>query len=151
MTEKVKAVFGLLGVEPNEVFKIKDYDKEYDIDYLIDGKLKVMYRGSRMDIWRMSLYTIVDFLEEKVKIIKLPKLTEADKNAVRYLRYGGMKYVARDKENWLFGYEKKPVRLETGWSQLNDAKYKSVEVFDNLFQFVQWTDEEPFCIEDLEV
>lgn len=146
MNDKVRKVFDLLGVELNEEFKIKGFNG----DYLIDGKLKVMHRNSRMDNWRMSLYTIVDFLEGKVKIIKLPALTEADKNAVRYLRDGGMKYVARDGNGLLYAYESKPLKTGCGW-RLENENIAPCRVFKNLFQFVKWEDEEPFCIEDLEV
>lgn len=144
MNEKVRKVFDILGVEPNEAFNIKGFNG----DYLIDGKLKVMYRGSRMDIWRMSLYTIVDFLEGKVKINKLPALTEADKIAVRYLLNGGMKYVARDSNGFLCGFNNRPEKINNhGW--VNEGK--CIYLFKELFQFVKWTDEEPFCIDDLEV
>ena len=146
MNEKVRKVFDLLGVEPNEEFKIKDLDGTY----MIDDKFRV-----RQNEIVFSGYTvktcIADFLDGTFEIIKLPQLTEADKNAVRYLRDGGMKYVVRDDDGFLYGFKTKPYKIESCWIVDDDDDDVALEVFDNLFQFVQWTDEEPFCIEDLEV
>lgn len=151
MTEKVKAVFDMLGVEPNEEFKFKSKRSKKSFVYRISEGLIVEYKESD-DIWFTSSVNVGDFLANRYIITKLPQLTEADKNAIRYLRDGGMKYVARDIIGEMWAYKTKPIKLheENEWVEENQ-KCDYTNVFKHLFQFVQWTDGEPFCIEDLEV
>jgi hypothetical protein len=146
MNEKVRKVFDLLGVEPYEEFKINisrgSFVYRFDDDFVLE------YKDG--DDWNESTYQMADILRGEIEIVKLPPPTEADKNAVRYLRDGGMKYVARDGNGLLYAYESKPLKTGCGW-RLENENITPCRVFKNLFQFVQWTDKEPFCIEDLEV
>ena len=144
MNEKARKVFDLLGVEPNEEFEISDGR------YVLDSKFRfndnLWLEKFMENAWIDKTELLPFLLNGKHEIIKLPQLTEADKNAVRYLRDGGARYVARDSAGLLWAYESKPTREQTGWKGTTQTK-----IFTHLFQFVQWTDEEPFCIEDLEV
>ena len=143
MNEKVRKVFDLLGVEPNEEFKICDTNSSlayrFNENFLLEVKDE--------DDWNESTYQMADILRGKIKIIKLPTLTGADKNAVRYLRDGGMKYVVRDKDSLLWGFNDRPEKINNcDWASGGKRMY----LFKELFQFVKWEDEEPFCIEYLE-
>ena len=66
----VKKVFDILGVEPNEEFKIKHNDYTYVPHYKIDEELHVWIAGS---YWLRSGINLADFIVGTYKIIKLTK------------------------------------------------------------------------------
>lgn len=60
----------------------------------------------------------------------------------------GYEYIARDKNNKLFIYYDKPDKYESAWDDMDDT-VEDFCAFDHLFQMVQWSDDEPWKIEDL--
>lgn len=60
------------------------------------------------------------------------------------------KYLARDKDGNLFVYEEKPVKERKigGWYGVICA-HLNLFAFNHHFQFVQWSDEEPWLIKDI--
>lgn len=69
MNENVKKVFEILGVEPDEEFKIKsNNDYIFDGHYKFDENLIVRYNDNRS-----STIGLADLLNGNYKIIKLPK------------------------------------------------------------------------------
>lgn len=58
------------------------------------------------------------------------------------------KYIARDKDEELYLYKAKPVRSESIWNCL-DKNYIKLSVFNHMFKFIKWNDEEPYNIEEL--
>ena len=58
------------------------------------------------------------------------------------------KYIARDKDYYLFLYKDRPLKNEDVWGAL--SSHGSIEKdFYDLFKFVEWTDKEPTSIEEL--
>ena len=70
MTDNVRKIFDMLGVEPNEVFKVK---KRYSYFYKIDEKLNVFFKYMSCEEWGESVIKIGDFLTGENEIVKLPK------------------------------------------------------------------------------
>lgn len=68
MNENVKKVFDMLGVKPNEVFKIKGCGETI---YKIDEKLWVYYKPNSS--WGYSQLELSSFLTGENEIVKLPK------------------------------------------------------------------------------
>lgn len=88
-------------------------------------------------------YTLKELLWERKE---KPKLTDVEKiilmNADKHL-----KYIARDKNGSLYVYQNKPIkRYNEYWG---DGSCGRDFCFDHLFQFIKWTDEEPYLIEEL--
>ena len=84
MTENAKKVFEILGVEPNEEFKIEDKN----CFWKIDEKLNLYYRQGHYDngdyaynSFNKSL--IIDLINNPERIIKIPK--EPNKKKLREL------------------------------------------------------------------
>ena len=73
-----------------------------------------------------------------------PKLNEDEKAILRNLpkQY---EWIARDKNGSIYLYINKPVKRFFGFDAFGTIKLP----FDQLFQFIQWEDEEPYSIEDL--
>ena len=89
-------------------------------------------------------YTCKKVLWEKPK---KPVLTDKEKVILRNLpeQY---KYIARDNDNDLNVYIKKPSKDDTYWN-INIVYVNELNVFNHLFQFIRWDDKEPYLIEDL--
>lgn len=90
-------------------------------------------------------YTLEELLWERKEPIKL---TDAEKVILNNLdkRFN---YIARDNNNNLFVYPEEPHKRKPGhWSD-DSNEYGSLFVYDHLFKFIKWTDEEPYLIEDL--
>lgn len=68
MNDNVKKVFDMLGVKPNEVFKIKGCGETI---YKIDEKLWVYYKPNSS--WKYSQLELSSFLTGENEIVKLPK------------------------------------------------------------------------------
>lgn len=81
-----------------------------------------------------------------------PQLTEDEKAILKVLLNEKYKWIARDDE-MLVVFERKPHKSKWGCSQWACDEGSSImvymEIFSNLFQFIQWEDEEPYSIEDL--
>jgi hypothetical protein len=56
-------------------------------------------------------------------------------------------WLARDKSHMLFVYSDKPYRKHTSW--MSEKYYFNFDMFNHLFQMVQWTDDKPTLIADL--
>ena len=76
MNDNVRKVFDMLGVEPNEKFKIEGFE----IIYYIDEKLKLYYKQGHYDngddAYNVFVYgesLIIDLIKNSESIIKLPK------------------------------------------------------------------------------
>ena len=66
MTDRVRKVFDLLGIEPNEKFKIEDVDNITSGIFHMDENLNVFDEGER-------IYSLKLLLNGTYKIIKFPK------------------------------------------------------------------------------
>ena len=76
------------------------------------------------------------------------KLTDDEKAILKNInkRY---KWIARDKDRTLFIYGNKPIKKESSWMSENLFDWFCMWIFNHLFQFIKWKDEEPYLIKDL--
>ena len=75
------------------------------------------------------------------------KLIEDEKIILRNL-HKKYKYIARDKSGSLYLYGQKPRRAKENWINTNGI-FTNLCVFEHLFKFIKWEDEEPYNIEEL--
>lgn len=59
------------------------------------------------------------------------------------------KYLARDKDGNLYVYENKPEKKGRFHWYYYDGKIYGFSTFNHHFQFIQWSDEEPWSITDI--
>lgn len=88
---------------------------------------------------------VLDYLKRGIK----PALSEAERVILENIDKD-YKWIARDKDKGLFVYAKKPSKNNTWW--VNESYSKggvSVYLFNHLFQFITWQDNEPYNIEEL--
>lgn len=131
-----------LGVEIGEEFKISNKPVIYKLteDGLIGIHSNSIYNYCN---------TFLELINGTWKIEKLPpkpKLTEAEKVILENLTKE-YKYIARDNSGTLYIYDNKPKK--DGGNVWFSYNYNYFDLFQHLFQFIKWEDEEPYNIEEL--
>ena len=144
MTENVMKIFDILGVEPNEKFKIKYNGKIYD-KYYIDKYLKLIVDKENF----ITSFTTLDIITGNIEIIKISKydFTEEEKKILRCFKQIGYNYIARDKDGILALYSNKPYKITNMWNY-QDGEYIDLRI--KMFESIKWQDPEPFEIPDIE-
>lgn len=146
MNEKIKKVFDILGVEPNERFKIKyrGNNNIYDDIYFIKEDLTIYAETKTTERW--TDLKIRDLLIEHYEIIKLPNFTEKEKLAIDYLKACGYKWIAKDQDDKVYAYFDKPIKNDYQWQS---TKFIPDELkVDIPISFISWKDEYPYYIGD---
>lgn len=86
--------------------------------------------------------SFIDLLEEYKKPVKLTKF---EYEYLKVAKKEGFNFIARDKSNRLYGFEKQPTKGNATWSSRGDY----VSMFKSTFKFVKWEDEEPYNIDEI--
>lgn len=137
-------VFKLLGLSPDEVFKIKRFS---GWDYKISQDLTVYVKVDK-DRWTKGAYTIADFLNGTLKIYKNPVPTEIEQLAINYALACGYHWLAKDSDGDICAYAEIPYKTLAGWAYKgNYAKGKILKI-ELPISFLSWEDEEPYYIGD---
>lgn len=146
MTENVRKTFDMLGVEPDERFKIKTEsgfvfeDKYYISENLVFFIDKEGYSTG---------YDVLDVIKGYVEIIKIPKyeFTKEEKDILKALKNLNFKYIVRDDYNdELTACAENPSKGSISWY----ANGEYIILDQDLFSFIKWEDSEPFEIPDIE-
>ena len=92
-------------------------------------------------------YTCEEVLWERKE--KKPELTDVEKAILRNYLSKGYKWIARDKEDYIYVYITTPLTMSnTLWISPYAYSYGCDITFERLFQFVKW-EEGPYLIEEL--
>lgn len=86
--------------------------------------------------------SFIDLLEEYKKPVKLTKF---EYEYLKVAKKEGVNFIARDKINVLYGFEKRPKKRDLMWGSGGDC----VRMFESIFKFVQWENEEPWNIDNI--
>ena len=86
--------------------------------------------------------SFMDLLEEYKKPVKLTKF---EYEYLKVAKKEGVNFIARDKINVLYGFEKRPKKRDLMWGSGGDC----VRMFESIFKFVQWENEEPWNIDNI--
>ena len=85
---------------------------------------------------------MLNLLEEYKKPVKLSKF---EYEYLKVAKKEGFNFIARDKSNRLYGFEKQPTKGNATWGSRGDY----VGMFKSTFSFVKWEDEEPYNIDEI--
>lgn len=86
--------------------------------------------------------SLMDLLEEYKKPVKLTKF---EYEYLKVAKKEGFNFIARDKSNRLYGFEKQPTKGNATWGSRGDY----VGMFKSIFSFAKWEDEEPYSINSI--
>ena len=139
----IPQVAKMLGVEIGERFSLKEYPENY---YILDveiGLCEIMGDGKHSRNFILGEIIVGKYTVQKLP--QKPKLIEAERVILKNIpkKY---KYIARDNSGLLYIYENKPKKDGNVWSNYN---YNCFDLFQHLFQFIKWEDEEPYKIQEL--
>lgn len=136
-----------------KIEKIKKEIKNYDTDnnvyfgcYLASFESNIDYEES--DCFKEILcseclrQSLLNLLEEYKKPVKLSKF---EYEYLKVAKKEGFNFIARDKTNVLYGFEKRPKKCDLMWGSGGDC----VRMFESTFSFVKWEDEEPCNIDEI--
>ena len=100
------------------------------------------YRGGNVNCSKCLRLSLLELLEEYKKPVKLSKF---EYEYLKVAKKEGFNFIARDKSNRLYGFEKQPTKGNATWGSRGDY----VGMFKSTFSFVKWQDEEPYNIDEI--
>lgn len=75
------------------------------------------------------------------------KLSRLEYEFLKWIENEGYKYIVRDRENNLFIFKDAPTKHRNYW--VSKSGYNPISLFNNLFKFVQLSDEQPTSIKEV--
>jgi hypothetical protein len=127
-----------MEIKEGEMFKSKDGTK---VEVLAVHEAGILYR-------ECEKYRFVNGCSKDIfpKIYKpLLLITQDERVILRNIK--GYTWLARDEDGRIFMYSAKPAKGTSHW--LESTHHLSNFNYSHLFDFIQWTDDEPYNIDDL--
>lgn len=100
------------------------------------------YRGGNVNCSKCLRLSLLELLEEYKEPIKL---TRFEYEYLKVAKKEGFNFIARDKSHELCGFDKRPKKRNLMWCSGGDC----VHMFESMFKFVKWEDEEPYNIDEI--
>ena len=137
-----------------KIEKIKDEIKNFDTNVNVDKVLSCwLHRITTnfndnnnicgvvtcSECLRLSLMGLLEEYKEPIKLSKF------EYEYLKVAKKEGFNFIARDKSNTLYGFEKQPTKRDLMWGSGGDC----VRMFESIFKFVQWENEEPWNIDNI--
>ena len=130
--------------------KIKNFDTDVTADEILSCWLHRITTNSSVnkhncsglvcsECLRLSLLNLLEEYKEPIK------LTQFEYEYLKVAKENGFNFIARDKDNRLYGTSEKPKKYNTTWA--NSGTY--IGMFKSTFSFVKWEDEEPYNIDEI--
>ena len=91
---------------------------------------------------------IKKYLEENLEISLKPSILTEDERVILRNVDKKFKWIARSGRD-LKIYAKKPKKENIGWYIVGIRNFECLFMFNHLFQFIKWEDDEPYNIEEL--
>ncbi len=88
---------------------------------------------------RLSLMNLLEEYKEPVKLSKF------EYEYLKIAKKEGFNFIARDKSRELYRFDKRPKKHNLTWGSGGDY----VRMFESIFKFVKWEDEEPYNIDEI--
>jgi hypothetical protein len=132
----------MLGVGIEEEFRLLSFD-DYKYKFTNEGLLECHISNND---WYDNENNVLNLLlVGDCIVIKQPQLTPAEKTVLENLPKE-FNWVARDEDNMLSLYGSKPKKKNNQW---DGEKFALLNIFNHLFQFIKWENEEPYSIKEL--
>lgn len=100
------------------------------------------YRGGNVNCSKCLRLSLLELLEEYKEPVKL---TRFEYEYLKVAKENEYNFIARDNDGCVFLYRNRPWKDELSW----DYSGKFMIVFEELFKFVKWADEEPWEIDEI--
>lgn len=100
------------------------------------------YRGGNVNCSKCLRLSLLELLEEYKEPIKL---TRFEYEYLKVAKENEYNFIARDINNKLYGFSKRPKKRNITWDSCDDYEC----MFESMFKFVKWEDEEPWNIDNI--
>ena len=140
-------IFKLLGIKPNEEFKITSpfFEKDEKLrTYKLNENMVVEYKDS-YGRWNNDWTILPKLLNGEAFITKIIVPTTEEQIAIDYAKLLGYKWLAKHKNGNVCCFTKKPTKLHCSWASLDEDFYYLD--YDNI-SFLSFEDKEPYYIGD---
>lgn len=132
------------------LYHCKNSDKFLNLDHDgflwicdFDENLNIIDCDNGLDIMKVyEDYTCKELIWERKE---KPQLDEDEKAILRNVPKE-YKYIARDKNGLIYLYTSRPSKSVSLWKTYGGVR---LFLFDHLFKFIKWEDDEPYSIEEL--
>ena len=143
----INKIFKMLGVKPNERFRIKGNNNTLPWLY---KKLTVLsfYEDNKQWKWKPLYESAIlqSLLNGTYTIVKFAKMTKEEKIAIEYAKACGCKWMAKDYDGRVFAFKKKPIKGGMTW-HLEHGEYELFQI-EVPISFISFDDDEPYCLEN---
>lgn len=95
----------------------------------------------------INAFKVIKIVEKWSKEHHQKKLTRLEFEILKLLENEGYKYIVRSQINNIIAYESMPQKLSNCWEI--QSRYKIFSLFNGLFQFIKWEDEDPTSIKEV--
>ena len=136
-----------MEIKEGEMFKSKDGTK---VEVLSVHEVGILYR--ECEKYRFVNGCSKDNFPKIYKPLHL--ITQDERVILRNIK--GYTWLARDEDGRIFMYGAKPLKLTSKWLEMSHhtsclemSHHMSCFNYSHLFDFIQWTDDEPYNINDL--
>ena len=148
--DRVNKVFEIIGVEPNEIFRIRgehNCKPEYYFDNDLELHCVLLGNDSKLDSEK-SNKILVNLLREYFIMQKVIVPTKEEQIAIDYALACGCHWIVKDSDDTIVAFKEQPIKKECHgcWcSSSSDATIKEL-VLDLPISFLSWEDEAPYYI-----
>lgn len=130
--------------------KIKNFDTDVTADEILSCWLHRITTNSSVNKYNCSglvcsecvRLSLMNLLEEYKEPVKLSKF---EYEYLKIAKKEGFNFIARDKSRELYRFDKRPKKHNLTWGSGGDY----VRMFESIFKFVKWEDEEPYNIDEI--
>lgn len=146
--DRVNKVFEILGVEPNEIFRIRgthNCKPEYYFDNDLELHCVLLGNDSKLDSEK-SNKILVNLLRGYFIMQKVIVPTKEEQIAIDYALACGYHWLAKDKDGSIYAYKEKPQK--TGYDYMWNDNDKGALEIGLPISFLSWEDDEPYYIGD---
>lgn len=154
LADYTQQIFELLGVEPEEEFKLKSRNgRQLKAKFKIYEDLDILYNEDKNCDWLIGeeKSRLLEILTGEYEIIKIPHPTTEEQLAIDYARACGYKWLAKDKSKIIWAFIVKPKKSEDVFGNKTIGAYdddSGAMQIEIPISFISWEDEEPFYIGD---
>lgn len=151
MADYTKQIFEMLGVEPEEEFRLKFDDGDSFIQtkgkYKLDKSLRTLWFNDNIGEWRKDFDAMfLAILNGTAQIVKIPKPTAEEQLAIDYARACHFNWLGKNKNKSVYMFTLKPSKEISYWKpDCDDVHYQPTYI---PISFIRWEDEEPYFIGD---
>lgn len=146
--DRINKVFVILGVEPNDIFKIKGQQNrkaEYYFDNNLELHCILLGDDFKLD-GEKSNKMVIDILRGDLIVQTIIAPTKDEQLAIDYAKTCGYKWLAKDKNDTVYAYKEKPIKQSTSWFGVGYSGY--ILKIGLPISFLSWEDEAPYYIGD---